>query len=451
MTQKDTEINFLIKQETRRQQESLEMIASENHVSPAVMQAMWNIFTNKYSEGYPLVRYYGGQENVDKLESLCQYRALVMMGLVQKNSRLKVSARDYTTKMQTYLANGEWGVNVQALSWSPANAAVFLSLLKPGATILGMDLAAGGHLTHWHKLSISGILYKVVSYGVSRKANIIDYKEIEEKALKHKPALIIAGFSAYPRNIERHKFAAIAKKVQKKHWYTPILMADIAHIAGLVAWGQIDWPRNWFDIVTTTTHKTLRGPRGWLIYYKNDNRNLGKLINRGVFPGIQWWPHVHSYVAKAIAFGEAMLPAFKTYTKKVIENAQHLAQEFVDRGRNVMSEWTDNHIILLDVTKAFWGTEETGVAWNQAQEILESIGITVNKNMLPFDTRSPLDPSGIRIGTAALTTRWMGKKEMTQIATIIELALLAHTDKKMLQKLAIEVKKIAKKFSLPYK
>ncbi len=451
MPKTDKEINFLIKQETKRQQERLEMIASENHISPTVMNAMGNVFTNKYSEGYPGVRYYGGQENVDKLESLCQYRALAMMKLIKKNSRLKISSADYAVKMQQYMASADWGVNVQALSGSPANAAVFLSLLKPGDTILGMDLAAGWHLTHGHKLSISGLLYKVVSYGVSDKTHLIDYKEIEEKALKHKPKIIIAWFSAYPRNLDRAKFRQIAKKVQKKHKYTPILMADIAHIAGLIAGGQLEGPRNDFDVVTTTTHKTLRWPRGGLIYYKNDSRQLGKAINRGVFPGIQWGPHVHSYAAKAIAFDEAMQPAFKTYAKRVIENAQHLAKEFVDRGWNVITEWTDNHLLLIDVTSAFRGTEKTWLTGDKVQWLLESIGITVNKNMIPFDKRSPLDPSGIRIGTAALTTRGMWKKEMTQVATIIELCLLAHDDKKMMKKLATAVKALTQKFPLPYK
>lgn len=446
----DKEIDSLIKAETKRQQLQLDLIASENHVSPEVMKVTGSIFTNKYSEGYPLARYYAGQENIDKLELLCQYRALKMMWLV-KTASLKISDKYYAEKMQAFLAKSSWWVNVQPLSGSPANVAVYLACLKPWDTILGMDLSAWGHLTHGHKLSASGILYNIVSYGVSPKDHRIDYKEIEEKALKYKPALIIAGFSAYSRNIEWKKFADIAKKVQKKHGYTPLLMADIAHIAGLVAWWAIEGPFKDFDIVTTTTHKTLRWPRGGLVYYKNDARNLGKAINRGVFPWIQWGPHVHTYAAKAVVFQEAMQPTFKAYAKKVIENTKHLAQELHDRWWNIMTEWTDNHIILMDVTQAFWWTEETEITWTSAQNILESIGITVNKNMIPFDPRSPMDPSGIRMGAAALTTRWMWKKEMSTIATIIELALLAHTDKKMLKKLQAEVIKLAKKFPLLYK
>ena len=456
MVRKDKDIDFLLKWETKRQQTELEMIASENHVSPAVMHAIGNVFTNKYSEGYPGIRYYGWQEYVDKLESLCQYRALKMMDIVSptlkpKLSKLKVSDTAYTEKMQHLLADNAWGVNVQALSGSPANAAVFLWLLKPWDTILGMDLSAGGHLTHGHKLSISGLLYNIASYGVTKKDYQIDYREVEEKALKHKPKIIIAWFSAYPRTIDRKKFKDIAKKVEKKHKYTPILMADIAHIAWLVAGKQLEGPRQYFDVVTTTTHKTLRGPRWGLIYYRNDARWLGKVINRGVFPGIQWGPHVNSYAAKAIAFEEAMQPSFKKYAAKVIENTKHLAAELHDRWWNVISWGTENHLLLLDTTQAFRWTEQTWLGGKHAEKLLESIGISVNKNMIPFDTRSPLDPSGLRIGTAALTTRGMWKKEMTKIATIIELALLTHTDKKMQKALSVEVKKMAQAFPLPYK
>ncbi len=417
----DKEISKLIDAETKRQNEQLNLIASENYVSAAVMKATGSVFTNKYSEGYPHARYYAGQENVDKLEVLCQKRALKMM---------KLSAK-------------ERGVNVQPLSGSPANLAVYMWLLQAGDTILWMDLAAGGHLTHGFKLNATGKIYNCISYGVSPKTMLIDYAEIEQKALAHKPALIVAGFTAYSRNIEWKKFKDIAKKVQKKHWYSPILMADIAHTAGLIAGGAIEWPWAYFDVVTTTTHKTLRGPRGGLIYYKKD---LEKSINRGVFPGMQWGPHVHTYAAKAVAFAEAMQPAFKSYAKRVVENAKHLADEFYDRGWNIMTEGTDNHMMLLDVTQAFRWTEQTELTGNSAQNILESIGVTVNKNMLPFDQRSPMDPSWIRIGTPALTTRWMWRKEMTTIATIIELALLGNNDKGMMKKLAAEVKKLAKKF-----
>lgn len=433
----DKLLQSLIQAEYKRQQEEIEMIASENYVSAGVMNSLANVFTNKYSEGYPWARYYGGQEVVDKLELLTQKKALRLFNL-DKNI---------------------WSVNVQPLSGSPANLAVYLGVLKAWDTILGMDLSAGGHLSHGHKLNASGLYYHIVSYGLNPQTMLIDYDDILAKALEHKPKIILAGFSAYPRTLDRNTFATIADKVEKKHGYRPILMADIAHISGLIVGKQLQGPFEKFDIVTTTTHKTLRWPRGALIYCK---KQYEKAINRGVFPGLQWGPHQHTLVAKCIAFDEAIKASFKQYSKKVIQNAQTLASELQNYGRPIVTGGTENHIILIDTTKKVtisietWAKkldlffQETGLSWKKAEKVLETIGISVNKNMIPFDTRAALDPSGLRLGTAALTTRGLGVKEVKLLARIIDQALTFHNKKSLVLELKKEVHTLCKKFPLKY-
>ncbi len=419
----DEKVQSIIDMEYDRQSNELEMIASENYVSKEVMMAYSNVFTNKYSEGYIWKRYYWWQENVDKIEALAQERALNIFDLNPNN----------------------WHVNVQALSWGPANLAVYLWLLKPWDTILWMDLSAGGHLSHWHKLNWSWVYYNIVSYWVREDNNLIDYDEVEKKALEHKPSLILAWFSAYPRNIDWSKFSEIADKVESKHWYRPILMADIAHIAWLIAWKQISSPFEYFDIVTSTTHKTLRWPRWWVIYCKTEYQ---KEIDRGVFPGIQWWPHEHIIAAKAVAFGEILNSDFANYAKNVIENAQILSSELINKWYNVITWWTDNHIVILDVTEK--NNQDTWVAGKEVEEILESVWISVNKNMIPFDKRKPLDPSWLRLWTAAITTRWLGKEEMIKLANIIDEAILNLNNTKKLQELKLKVSNICNKFPLKY-
>ncbi|UFX83422.1 serine hydroxymethyltransferase [Candidatus Absconditicoccus praedator] len=419
----DNIVQNIIDLEYSRQQSELEMIASENYVSKDVMMAYSNVFTNKYSEGYPGKRYYGGQEYVDQLEVLTQKRALDMFGL----------------------SDDDWYVNVQPLSGAPANLAVFLGLLKPGDTILGMDLSAGGHLTHGHPLNSSGIYYNIVSYGVRKEDYLIDYDELLSKALDNQPKLIIGGFSAYPREIDWKKFSDIADQVEDKYGYRPILMADIAHVAGLIAGKVYNSPFPYFDVVTTTTHKTLRGPRGGLIYCK---KQYQADINRGVFPGIQGGPHEHIIAAKAVAFGEVISGQFSDYAENVVKNAKALAEKLSEKGWHVITGGTDNHIVLLDVTSK--NGSSTGIGGKIAEKTLETIGISLNKNMLPFDQRKPMDPSGLRIGTAAVTTRGFDENTIRYVAELIDQALMNYDDDSVLSELKSEIKNLCEKFPLQY-
>lgn len=427
----DKKLSDILAHEQQRQSEWLELIASENYVSKDVMQAYANIFTNKYSEWNPGARYYGWNEFVDDLERETQKRALEMF---------KAS-------------DAERGVNVQPLSWSPANLAVYMWVLKPWDTVLAMDLNAWWHLSHGHKLNASAIYYNFVPYGILPDTFEIDYDEIRSKALELKPSMIVAWFSAYPKTIDRQRFAAIADEVSKTHGYRPILMADIAHIAGLIAGEAISSPFSSFDIITTTTHKTLRGPRGALIYYR---KNFEKQINRGVFPGLQWWPHEHVIYAKAVAFNEVLQPSWKDYANKVIENAKVLASELVSLWWEVLTWTTENHIVLLDVTKKAnseqWisNSNETSLTGKIAEEVLEKIWISVNKNLLPFDTRSPMDPSGLRLGTPAITTRGLWSEEIKQVASIISRALENYSNEWVLDSLKNEVKQLCNRFPLRY-
>lgn len=399
----------ILEAEKCRQREGLELIPSENYVSAEVLEAMGSIFTNKYSEGYPGKRYYGGQINVDDAERLAITRA-------QKLFKTK------------------YHVNVQPYSGSPANIAVYVGLLKFGDKIMGLALDQGGHLTHGHKVNFSGLAYKVVHYGVDRKTEVIDYDAVEALAVKEKPKLIIAGFTAYPREIDFKRFAKIAKKIGA------IAMADISHIAGLVAAGVHPSPfEAGFDVITTTTHKTLRGPRGAIIFCKEE---FAKDIDRAIFPGLQGGPHDHTTLAKAVTFGEDLKPAFKTYAKQIVKNAKTLAKQLQSGGVRLISGGTDNHLILADM-------EPLGLTGKEAENLLDSINITVNKNTVPYDKRSPFDPSGIRLGTPAITTRGMKEPEMKLIGTAMVAAFKNAAKPAELKKLQKEIIKLAIKFPVP--
>lgn len=374
----DEEIYEVIHKEKHRQQRSIELIASENFVSTAVMETMGSYLTNKYAEGYPNKRYYGGCEEVDVAEELAR-------------ERLKK------------LFDAEH-VNVQPHSGSNANLGVYFTVLKPGDKVLGMNLSQGGHLTHGSPVNISGVYYNFVDYGVDEKTHKIDYDEVRRIAKKEKPKLIVAGASAYPRIIDFKIFKEIAEEVEA------FLMVDMAHIAGLVAAGLHNNPCEYADFVTTTTHKTLRGPRGGAILCKE---KYAKAIDKAVFPGIQGGPLMHVIAAKAVAFKEALRPEFKVYQQQVIKNAKKLSEELMKRGFNLISGGTDNHLILIDL-------RNKNITGKDAEKLLDSIGITVNKNAIPFDPESPFVTSGIRIGTPAVTTRGMKENEMTIIAEIID-------------------------------
>lgn len=396
--------------EKSRQENELELIASENYVSEAVLEANGSIFTNKYSEWYPWKRYYAGQEWIDKIENLAIERAK------------KIFKAEH--------------VNVQPHSGSPANLAVFFALLNDGDTILWMNLDHGGHLSHGHPLNYSGKKFNIIAYWVDKQTELVDMEIVEKLAKEHKPKLIIAWFSAYSRNLDWQKFREIADEIGA------ILMADIAHIAGLIAGGVLENPVPYCDVVTTTTHKTLRGPRGAMIMCRE---KFAKYIDRAVFPGIQGWPHEHTIFAKAIAFGEILSEGFSIYTRQVIANAKEMAKVFLENNLKVISGWTDNHLILLDVYSSF------GLSWKEAEKILEEIGISTNKNMIPFDTRKPLDPSGIRLGTPAITTRWFDEKNSHRLAEIIVEALKNPNNEKILQNLKSEVQELCQKFPIPKK
>jgi glycine hydroxymethyltransferase len=396
-----------IENEIERQADGLEMIASENYTSPAVMQAAGSVLTNKYAEGYPGRRYYGGCEFVDVVEQLAIDRAKQLFG-------------------------AEFA-NVQPHSGSQANTAIYLAALEPGDTVLGLDLAHGGHLTHGMKLNISGMLYNFISYGVTRDTNRLDFDQIAALAREHKPKMIVAGASAYPREIPHDKFAEIARSVGAK------LMVDMAHYAGLVAAGLHNSPVPVADFVTTTTHKTLRGPRAGLCLAKEE---YGKTINSRVFPGIQGGPLMHIIAGKAICFGEALRPEFKTYARQIIDNAKALAEALLAGGLKLVSGGTDNHLLLVDVTPL-------GIGGKLAEQALDRCGITVNKNMIPYDERKPVDPSGIRVGTPALTTRGMKTDQMRSIAKWILDALRAPEDGACLSRIRGEIKELCKQFPVP--
>lgn len=399
-------LQSLLQKELERQQNSLELIASENYVSKQVMQAYANVFTNKYSEWYPGKRYYGGNEVVDELELYTQQLALDIFGL-DKQER--------------------W-VNVQPLSGSVANLAVYTGLLNPGDTILAMSLDAWWHLTHGYRLNASGKYFNFVHYGVD-KDGYIDYGKLKALAIEHKPKLILAGFSSYPRTIDREQFKIIKTMLASKHKHQTYLMADIAHIAWLIAWEVLQSPfQAGFDIITTTTHKTLRWPRGALVYYsKTKGEELGKQVNKWVFPGIQWWPFDHVLVAKAKAFEEILDPQtkWKDYCLNVINNAQTLASELSKLWRALVTWWTDNHLIVLDVTHKTIDGERTatGYTGKLAEKKMEEAGLSVSKQLLPSDPGPALNPSGIRIGTPAITTRWLQQADMITLAHIIDTLL----------------------------
>lgn len=402
----DPELARAIALESNRQMNKLELIASENFVSPAVRQAQGSVLTHKYAEGYPGKRYYGGCEYVDMAENLALERAK------------KIFACEYA--------------NVQPHSGSQANMAAYLAVLKPGETILGMNLSHGGHLTHGSPVNFSGRLFNIVSYGVQRSTGYIDYDEVADLARKHHPQVIVAGASAYPRRIDFARFRKIADEVGAK------LMVDMAHIAGLVAAGLHESPIPYAHITTTTTHKTLRGPRGGMILAASD---MAKALNSQIFPGIQGGPLMHVIAAKAVAFGEALRPAFKTYQQHIINNAAVLAKVLIDAGYELVSGGTDNHLMLVDLTRA-------DITGKDAEQALDKAGITVNKNTVPFETRSPFVTSGIRLGTAALTTRGMREDDMRTVGGFIVDALARHDDTAALEHIRCKVEEFARQFPL---
>ncbi len=455
----DNILQNLINQESKRQKNEIEMIASENYVSKEVLKACGNVFTNKYSEWYPGKRYYGGQSIVDKNEVICQYRALRIFDLIKDYDDLETKVLDEKADiLKDKLDNNAWEVNVQTLSGSPANLAVYLWILQPGDTILAMSLDAWWHLSHWHSLNASWIYYNIEFYGVDKNTYRLDYDDILQKALKYKPKILLAGFSAYPRDVKWNKFKQIQQKVYDKHGYKPVLMADIAHIAWLIAGNQLDWPFNSFDVVTTTTHKTLRWPRGAVIYFNKGLQtdqwwkskrlekqiNFKKSINRWVFPWLQGWPHQHLILAKSQAFKEILDQDFVEYSKQVLDNAKILAQWLIDKWWRVLTGWTDNHLVLVDVTKK--NNKDTWLTGKQAESILEQVGISVNKNMLPYDNRSPLDPSGLRLGTPALTTRGMWLAQVSKIVEIIDEVLVKNVDSSLLEKNKAKIKKLCNEY-----
>ena len=402
----DPEIYRAIADELSRQRYQLELIASENIVSPAVLEAQGSIFTNKYAEGYPGKRYYGGCQYADQIETLARERARAIFGA------------EYA--------------NVQPHSGSQANMAVYFAVLKPGDKVLGMDLAHGGHLTHGSTVNFSGQLFNFVSYGLSRQTEMIDMNEVEEIARRERPKMIVAGASAYPRTIDFAAFRQIADQVDA------LFMVDMAHIAGLVAAGEHPSPVPHADFVTTTTHKTLRGPRGGLILAREA---FGKQLNSKIFPGIQGGPLVHVIAAKAVAFKEAMGPEFKAYQAQIVKNARALAARLIKDGFRLVSGGTDNHLMLVDLSNQ-------GITGKDAEEALEAAGLTVNKNAIPFDTQSRFVTGGIRIGTAAVTTRGLKEAEMEQVADWIRLAVANCGKPEVLTAIRAEVRQVCERFPL---
>lgn len=402
----DKQVYKTIQGELKRQEEGLELIASENYVSQAVLDALGSVMTNKYSEGYPGNRYYGGQEFTDQVEQLAIDRAKKLFGAAH--------------------------VNVQPHSGAPANMIVYSALLEPGDTVLGMDLGHGGHLTHGHPVTLSAQIYNFVRYK-TKEDGTIDYDELLKMAKKHKPKMILAGFSAYSRSLSYAKFRKIANEVDA------ILMMDMAHIAGLVAGGVLPNPMRYCDVVTTTTHKTLRGPRGGMILCK---QQYAKAIDKATFPGFQGGPHMNNIAAKAVSFGEALKPSFKKYAIQILVNAKVLEQALTGYGFHICFGKTENHMMLIDTVKS------KGLTGKQVETALDFVGVTLNKNMIPDDPRSPFDPSGVRLGVPAATTRGMSEGEMLQIAGWINDVCDNIDNQKELKKIAKEVKRTCKKFPL---
>lgn len=424
LTNQDSELAGLVDAEEERQRNGLELIPSENYVSRAVLEALGTVFTNKYSEGYPGRRYYGGQENTDQIESIAIERAKALFRC------------DHA--------------NVQPLSGAPANLAVYAAWCEPGDTILAMDLSHGGHLTHGHPVTFPAKVFNFIRYGMKDiETGEIDYDQVFELAKKHRPKIILAGFSAYPRELDYKRFAEIADEVGA------LAMADMAHIAGLIAGGVAENPFDYgFHVVTSTTHKTLRGPRGGLILSNGtvDNplkkpdyalENIPTLVDRTVFPGLQGGPHMNNTLAKAVAFGEAQQPEFVEYAEAVVSNARALANALQDRGFRLITGGTDNHLLLVDVYTSF------GISGGEAETALDAIGLNANKNVLPDDERKAFDPSGLRIGTPAITTRGMGETEMEQVADWIHKAATNTQDETKLKQLAREVRNFAQEYPLP--
>ncbi|MEW8970133.1 MAG: serine hydroxymethyltransferase [Mesobacillus sp.] len=406
LSQQDSQLYAAMQDELKRQRTKIELIASENFVSEAVMEAQGSVLTNKYAEGYPGRRYYGGCEHVDVVENIARDRAKEIFGAEH--------------------------VNVQPHSGAQANMAVYFTILEQGDTVLGMNLSHGGHLTHGSPVNFSGIQYNFVEYGVDEDTHTINYDVVLEKAREHKPKLIVAGASAYPRAIDFKRFREIADEVGA------YLMVDMAHIAGLVAAGLHQNPVPYADFVTTTTHKTLRGPRGGMILCKEE---FAKKIDKSIFPGIQGGPLMHVIAAKAVAFGEALQESFKEYAQNIISNANRLAEGLKKEGIDLVSGGTDNHLLLVDL-------RSLGLTGKIAEKVLDDIGITVNKNTIPFDPESPFVTSGIRIGTAAVTSRGFGHEEMDEIASIIAFTLKNHEDEAKLAEASRRVEELTSKFEL---
>lgn len=403
----DPELKGFIDEELGRQRNKIELIASENFVSPAVMEAMGTILTNKYAEGYPGHRYYGGCEYVDKVETLAIERAKKLFGAKY--------------------------ANVQPHCGASTNLAVYFAFMKPGDTMMGMNLSQGGHLSHGSPVNISGKYFNVVPYGVDKETETIDYEALEKLAQEHQPKMIVAGASAYPRIIDFKRMAEIA------HSVGALLLVDIAHIAGLVAAGLHPSPVPYADVVTTTTHKTLRGPRGGLILCNNEE--YAKAINKAIFPGIQGGPLMHIVAAKAVAFGEALKPEFKTYQENIVKNAKAFADALTKEGFRLVSGGTDNHLVLVDV-------RNQGLTGKDAEHLLDEIGITCNKNTIPFDPASPFITSGIRLGTPAVTTRGFNEDDMREVAAIIGLVLKNKDDAAKQQKAAARVAALCAKYPM---
>jgi glycine hydroxymethyltransferase len=409
LAKKDKLVSQIISHEEKRQEEELELIASENYVSPAVLEAMATVLTNKYSEGTPGHRYYGGNKIIDEMESLAIMRLKKIFGAEH--------------------------ANVQPLSGSPANAAVYMAFLKPGDKILGLKLDHGGHLSHGHPVNFSGMLYDFVQYEVDPKTGRIDMNAVRKLAKKEKPKMIMAGYTAYSREIDWKEFKKIADEVGA---YT---FADIAHTAGLIAARLLANPVPYFDVVSTTTHKTLRGPRGAAIMCKE---KFAKIVDRAVFPGMQGGPHNHTTAAKAVAFGEVLDKSFRTYAKQVIKNSKTLAQELLKKGYAIVSGGTDNHLFVLNL-------QDKNIGGHDAEVILESVGISVSRSTIPNDPKPPMNPSGVRIGTPAATTRGMKEREMKQLATWIDEAFQNKDNAKVLAHIRKEVKKMCLAFPVPGK